>query len=68
MRNTKIHNKTPVELFAKSNKIPWNYMKNTQNSTGIMLKLIKTWRGLHDICLHFRPEPKILDIFQGNHP
>jgi hypothetical protein len=27
MRNTKTHNKTPVELFAKSNKIPWNYMK-----------------------------------------
>ena len=27
MRNTKTHNKTLVELFAKSNEIPWNYMK-----------------------------------------
>ena len=65
MRNTKNTIKHLWNYLQNQTKSLGTIWKNTQNSTGIMLKLIKIWRGLHDICLHFRPEPKILIFFRG---
>ena len=57
----------------------WNYLqnqtkslgtiwKNTQNSTGIMLKLIKIWRGLHDIYVFTFAQNRKFWYFSGEPP